>query len=85
MSSHTSSGGVGVNLGAVAGALNVGGAIGTLANGVNVGGGSSNTTTNIVYSQRVIAVPAKSIKPLDAMMLFAMCSSARNRLRVILQ
>lgn len=69
-SSHTSSGGVGVNLGAVAGALNVGGAIGTLANGVNVGGGSSNTTTNIVYSQRVIAVPAKSIKPLDAMMLF---------------
>ena len=69
-SSHTSSGGVGVNLGAVAGALNVGGAIGTLANGVNVGGGSSNTTTNTVYSQRVIAVPAKSIKPLDVMMLF---------------
>lgn len=69
-STHTSSGGVGVNLGAVAGALNVGGAVGTLANGVNVGGGSSNTTANTIYSQRVIAVPAKSTKPLEVMMLF---------------
>lgn len=60
--SKTSSGGASVNLGAVTGALGIGGAANTLANGVNVGGGSSNTTTNTTYSQRIIAIaPMSSI------------------------
>ena len=54
-----SSGG-GVNLGAVTNALGIGGAAGTLANGINVGGGSTNSTTNTTYSQRVIAIPPSS-------------------------
>ena len=66
----TSSSGVSVNAGAVTGALGIGGAVGQLANGVNVGGGSSSTTVNITYSQRVIAVPPMSSKPLDGQLLF---------------
>lgn len=49
-----------VNLGAVTGALGIGGVAGTLANGINVGGGSANSTTSTTYSQRVIAVPPMS-------------------------
>ncbi len=49
-----------VNLGSVAGALGVGGAVGTLANGVNVGGSSSNSTTTVTYSQRIVSIPPKS-------------------------
>ena len=41
-SSSSSSSGAGVNLGSVAGALNIGGVVGQLAGGVNVGGGSTN-------------------------------------------
>ena len=62
--------GASVNIGAVVGALGVGGALGTLAGGVNVGGGSSNNTSNTTYSQRVIAVPPMSTKELDAQYLF---------------
>lgn len=69
-SSHGSSSGGGVNLGAVAGALGVGGAVGTLASGVNVGGGNSNGTVNTTYSQRVIAIPPMSSKSLDPQLLF---------------
>ena len=57
---HGASKGGSVNLGAVAGALGIGGIAGTLANGINVGGGSSNTTTNTTYSQRVMAIPPMS-------------------------
>ncbi|MCC8070381.1 MAG: hypothetical protein LIO90_01085 [Bacteroidales bacterium] len=49
-----------VNLGSVTGALGVGGAVGTLANGVNVGGSSSNSTTTVTYSQRIVPIPPKS-------------------------
>lgn len=62
---HGSSSGVGVNMGAVAGAMGLGGTIGQLASGVNVGGGSSNSTQVIEYSQRVVAIPPKSSKGLD--------------------
>lgn len=54
---HGSQGGIGVSLGAVTGALGVGGVVGTLANGVSVGGGSTKSTTTTTYSQRVVAVP----------------------------
>lgn len=58
--------GASVNLGAVAGALGVGGAIGTLARGVNVGGANTNTVTNtattmIADQQQVSLGPHGSI------------------------
>lgn len=61
----TSGKGVGVNLGAVAGALGVGGALGTLASGVTVGGGNSTSSNEVVYNQRVIAVAPFSRVSLD--------------------
>ncbi len=67
---NTTGSGASVNLGAVAGALGVGGAMGTLANGVNVGGGSSNSTVNTTYAQRIVAVPPMSTKLLDPQLLF---------------
>lgn len=54
-----------VNMGAVAGALGIGGAIGTLASGINVGGGSSTTTSTTTYSQRVISIPPKASVSLE--------------------
>ena len=63
-SSQTDGSGVGVNLGAVAGA------VGTLASGIGVGSSKSNTTVNTTYSQRVIAIPPMSIKSLDSQLLF---------------
>lgn len=56
----SSSSGGSVNLGAVAGALGVGGAVGTLANGINVG--KSNTASAGISSmeQQILIVPARS-------------------------
>lgn len=68
--SHSSSGGGSINLGAVTGALGVGGAVGTIANGVNVGGGSTNTTTNTTYSQRIVAIAPQSTINLTPQYLF---------------
>lgn len=58
---------VGVNMGAVAGAMGVDGKAGKLASGINVGKGSSKYNTTVTYSQRVIAIPPMSTKSLDAM------------------
>ncbi len=68
--SSSSEKGMGLNMGAVAGALGVGGVVGTLANGVNVGGAKVAGTSNTVYSQRVIAIPPMSTKSLEAQPLF---------------
>ena len=68
--SNSSSSGMGVNLGAVAGAVGVGGALGTLASGIGVGGSSTSATVNTTYSQRVISVPPMSVKELDVQLLF---------------
>ena len=38
--------------------------------GISLGGSSTNSSTNIAYSQRVIAIPAKSYRLLDAMPLY---------------
>ena len=59
-----------VNMGAVAGALGVGGRAGALANGVNVGGANTNSTSVITYTQRVVPIPAHSSKTLDLQLLF---------------
>ncbi len=62
--------GASVNMGAVAGALGVGGALGTLANGVNVGSTSQSGTTKVTYEQRVIAIPPMSTKSLSPKLFF---------------
>ena len=68
--SHGKSGGAGVNLGAVTGALGIGGVAGNLANGVNVGGGTTSSTTSTTYSQRIVAVPPMSSIELTPQYLF---------------
>lgn len=59
----SSTNGATVNLGAVAGALGVGGAVGQIANGINVGGsstdGTSTTSTTYVADQPRIAIGPK--------------------------
>lgn len=69
-SSSSSSSGAGVNLGSVAGALNIGGTIGQLAGGVNVGGGSTKGASTVTYAQRVISIPPKASYDLNAMYMF---------------
>jgi len=59
------SSGVGVNMGAVTGAMGVGGSLGTLANGVNVSSGSANYNTTITYSQRIVSIPPMASITLD--------------------
>lgn len=69
-STQSSSNGGCVNLGAITGALGVGGAVGTLANGINVGSGSSNSTTSTTYSQRIISIAPMSTIELQPQYLF---------------
>lgn len=52
-----SNAGAGLNLGAVTGALGVGGAVGTLASGIGIGGGSSSSTTITETESNVLTVP----------------------------
>lgn len=67
--------GVGVNMGAVAGALGIGGVVGTLASGVNVGGSGSNETTTVTYTQRILTVPPHTIVKLEPQYLFGLMNS----------
>ena len=72
-STSTTSGtttGASVNVGAVTGAMGVGGAVGKIANGVNVGGSSSNFGTVTTYAQRIVAVPPMSVYQLGNIELF---------------
>lgn len=62
--------GASVNLGAVTGALGIGGIAGTLANGVNVGSGNSKGATTVTYTQRIITVPPHSTVKLEPQYLF---------------
>ncbi|MCM1076883.1 MAG: hypothetical protein NC411_05940 [Bacteroides sp.] len=68
--SSSRSTGVSANLGNVADALGVGGVVGTLASGVNVGGGNGNTTSETVYSQRIIAIPPGAKKTIFERKIF---------------
>ncbi|MFA4182806.1 hypothetical protein [Xylanibacter rodentium] len=82
--SHGKSGGAGVNLGAVTGALGIGGMAGSLANGVNVGGGTTSSTTSTTYSQRIVAIPPMSSIELAPQYLFGneektICDGAEYR------
>lgn len=74
-------GGIGVNVGSVAGVLGVGGVAGALANGVNVGGGVSSSSTTTTYAQRVVAIPPMSTKQLEPQLIFPMgCESLYSNL-----
>ena len=57
--------GASLNIGAIAGAVGVGGALGSLANGVNVGGGNSSTVSKIYAKQQIIAIPPHGKVPLE--------------------
>lgn len=65
-----------VNIGSITGAIGIGGALGQLANGINVGGGGGTSSTNTVYSQRVISIPPHSSKKLGEQILFPFNSSS---------
>lgn len=49
-----------LNIGAVAGALGVGGKVGTLASGINVGGGANSGTTVTETEERILTIPPHS-------------------------
>ena len=68
--SHSSSAGAGFNVGALAGAVGLGGVASTLAGGLTVGGSGSTSTSTVTYSQRVLAVPPRATKKLDLQPLF---------------
>lgn len=62
---QTSTGGVGLNLGAVASALGVGGVVGSLASGVNVSGSKGSATSTMTFSERVLRLPPMSAHTLE--------------------
>lgn len=65
ITTNTNSGsGAGLNIGAVTGALGVGGVIGTLAGGVNVGGGSSAGTSVTEGQERILVIPPHAMASL---------------------
>lgn len=74
----TSSSGVGVNLGAVAGALGISGVAGTLASGVNVGGGGSKGSTTVTYAQRMLTVPPHTTVKLEPQYLWGMLNTVET-------
>ena len=57
--------GASVNLGAVAGAIGLGGGIGTLASGINVGGGKTNTSSTVTFAERILSIPPGATKVLS--------------------
>jgi len=52
-----SSAGGSVNLGAVTGAMGIGGIVGTLASGISIGGGNSASTSTVTQAERVLRLP----------------------------
>lgn len=67
---NSSSSGVGINAGAIAGAMGLGGVAGKLAGGINFGGGSTNGTAVTTFSQRVVAIAPGSTYTLDTQYIF---------------
>lgn len=63
----SSSKGMSVNLGAVAGALGIGGTIGTLANGVGIGVGNTTSSSVTTMEERFITIPPKGLISLPPM------------------
>lgn len=70
----SSTNGASVNMGALAGAMGIGGSLGKLANGVTVGGANTSGTTTTEFAQRVISIPPMSTKTLSPMLLYTLGS-----------
>lgn len=68
--SESSTGGGSLNLGGVTNALGIGGVVGDLANAVNIGTASSETISNINFSQRIVSVPPHGRIHLKDQLLF---------------
>ena len=73
---NSSSSGVGINAGAIAGAMGLGGVAGKLAGGINFGGGSTSGTAVTTFSQRVVAIAPGSTYNLDPQYIF--CNETRS-------
>ena len=73
---NSSSSGVGINAGAIAGAMGIGGVAGKLAGGINFGGGSTSGTAVTTFSQRVVAIAPGSTYNLDPQYIF--CNETRS-------
>lgn len=58
--SNSSSNGSVINLGAITGALGIGGIAGKIAQGINVGGGSTNGTSIQTMEERFVSIPPQS-------------------------
>ena len=56
--------GTSLKIGAVAGAIGLGGTVGQLASGITIEGSSSKSSSTTLIAQRVIAIPPHSIKNL---------------------
>ena len=69
---HGTTRGGSVNLGAVAGAMGIGGGVGTLASGINVGGSNSSYSTTTVTAQRIVAIPPTSTRDMGAVRMMNM-------------
>ena len=72
----SSSSGVGINAGAIAGAMGLGGVAGKLAGGINFGGGSTSGTAVTTFSQRVVAIAPGSTYNLAPQFIF--CNEPRS-------
>ena len=72
----SSSSGGGINAGAIAGAMGLGGVAGKLAGGINFGGGSTSGTAVTTFSQRVVAIAPGSTYNLDPQYIF--CNETRS-------
>ena len=73
---NSSSSGVGINAGAIAGAMGLGGVAGKLAGGINFGGGSTSGTAVTTFSQRVVAIAPGSTYNLAPQYIF--CNEPRS-------
>lgn len=73
---NSSSSGVGINAGAIAGAMGIGGVAGKLAGGINFGGGSTSGTAVTTFSQRVVAIAPGSTYNLAPQFIF--CNEPRS-------
>lgn len=56
---------VGVNVGAIASTVGIGGIAGTALGGINIGGGRGSSTSTTTYAQRYVSIPPQSAVFLD--------------------
>lgn len=65
---------IGVNAGAIANAVGIGGMVGTALGGVNIGGSKGSSSTTTTYAQRFMSIPPKSSVLLEDIPIFTVGS-----------